>query len=166
MITLRNAIENIITTVRETSSNGVGGPFGAFVYKSLYKEGDEEYIEVIAYGTNGVTSDNDPTAHAEIVAIRKACKALNTYDLSEYSIYATGFPCPMCMGAIIWSGIKNVTYCQSLDDTHNIGFKDKEMYESVFSSYLTDNQYITTSRIPNDEMNEIYNSYKQEGIIY
>ncbi len=166
MITLRNAIDEIINTVKETSSHGVGGPFGAFVYKTISKDENDEYIEVIAYGTNEVASDNDPTAHAEIVAIRKACQILNTYDLSDYSIYATGFPCPMCMGAIIWSGIKNVMYCQSLDDTHNIGFKDKEMYEGVFSSYITDNQYISVSRIPNEEMNKIYNSYKEEGIIY
>lgn len=166
MITLRKAIENITEIVQKTSSSQQGGPFGAFVYKSALKDEADEYIEVIATGTNGVTNDNDPTAHAEIVAIRNACKMLNTYDLSGYSLYATGFPCPMCLGAIIWAGIKNVVYSQTLEDAQELGFKDKEMYEEVFTFPQGDNNYVSICRIPNAKMDEIYNSYKKEGIIY
>ena len=166
MITLRNAIENITNVVQETSSSQLRGPFGAFVYRTVVKDGNEEYIDVISTGTNGVVTENDPTAHAEIVAIRNACKELSTYDLSGYSLYATGFPCPMCLGAIIWAGIKNVVYSQTLDDAHDIGFKDKEMYEEVFSCPQGNNNYVSILRIPNNKMEEIYNSYKKEGIIY
>lgn len=166
MITLRKAIDDITKTVRETSKTQVGGPFGAFVYKTISKNENDEYIEIIATGTNRVTDSHDPTAHAEIVAIRNACKVLNTYDLSDYSIYATGFPCPMCMGAIIWAGIKNAVYSQTLEAAEDIGFKDREMYEGVFSSYVDNNNFISVARIPNAELDDIYNSYKKEGIIY
>ena len=72
----------------------------------------------------------------------------------------------MCLGAIIWAGIKNVLYSQTLDDASELGFKDKEMYEEVFSSPQKDNSYLSIYRIPNEKMDMIYNYYKKEGIIY
>ena len=166
MITLRNAIDEITNTVRETTRTQLGGPFGAFVYKTILSDEGEEYIEVVSTGTNSVTNSNDPTAHAEIVAIRNACKQLGTYDLSGYSLYSTGFPCPMCLGAIIWAGIKNVIYSQTLEDANKLGFKDKEMYDEVFSNPQRDNNYVSICRIPNEKMDAIYNFYQKEGIIY
>lgn len=166
MITLRNAIDEITNMVRETSKTQVGGPFGAFVYKTISKDENDEYIEVIATGTNRVTDSNDPTAHAEIVAIRNACNVLGTYDLSDYSIYATGFPCPMCLGAIVWAGIKNAIYSQTLEAAEDIGFKDREMYENIFSNYTDVNNFVSVNRIPNSKLDEIYNLYKKQGVIY
>ncbi|MGP6140397.1 nucleoside deaminase [Jeotgalibaca sp. A127] len=97
---------------------GDGGPFGATVVK------DGEVI--VAVG-NTQMRDTDPTAHAEIVAIREACKKLGTRDLSGCEIYATCEPCPMCVGAIIWSGIKDVYYSNDSQDADKYGFGDMHL---------------------------------------
>ena len=88
-----------IDKARETMNKNYGGPFGAVIVKNN---------EVVAIASNTVLKDNDPTAHAEINAIREACKKLNTYDLSNCTLYATGYPCPMCLSAIIWANIKKI----------------------------------------------------------
>ena len=98
-----------------------GGPFGAVIVKDG---------TVIASGHNHVISNNDPTCHGEIDAIRKACSALNTYDLSGCELYTTAYPCPMCLGAIQWANISKVYYGCNVEDTEDIGFKDKSMYET------------------------------------
>ena len=91
---------------KENADKGIenkeGGPFGAVITD---KEGN-----IISNGNNRVLKNNDPTAHAEVVAIREACKKLNTYDLSEYILYTSCEPCPMCFSAIIWANIKEVYY--------------------------------------------------------
>ena len=97
----------------------LGGPFGACIVKNG---------EIIGKGANHVLASNDPTAHAEIIAIREACKNIGSYDLSECEIYTTCFPCPMCLSAIIWANIKKVYYGNSKEDAKNIGFKDDEIY--------------------------------------
>lgn len=99
----------------EGMDNQAGGPFGATIVR-----GDE----VIAAVANTMMRDTDPTAHAEMVAIREACKKLSTMDLSDCVIYATCEPCPMCVGAIIWSGIKKVYYCNTAEDADKHGFSD------------------------------------------
>ena len=165
MITLKQAISDIVKEVEYTSKQQLGGPFGAFVFKTLFQEGEEEYIEIVAKGTNGVTTINDPTAHAEIMAIRNACANLNTYDLSGYSIYATGYPCPMCLGAIIWAGIKDIVFSQTLEDAHELGFKDKEMYENIFKNPDASEE-VSIKRCTNSQLKDIYESYRKEGIIY
>ena len=92
---------------KQNADNGIknkeGGPFGAIITD---KEGN-----IISNGNNKVIKNNDPTAHAEVVAIREACKKLNTYDLSNYILYTSCEPCPMCLSAIIWANIKEVYYC-------------------------------------------------------
>lgn len=98
---------------------GHGGPFGAVIVKDG---------EIIAKGHNRVVIDNDPTAHGEINAIRDACKALNTFDLTGCELYTTGYPCPMCMGAIQWANITKIYYGCNLHDTANIGFRDEKFY--------------------------------------
>ena len=85
----------------------VGGPFAALIIKNT---------EVVGCGVNMVLAKNDPTSHAEIEAIRDACINLKTYDLTGCELYATGFPCPMCMSAIIWSNIKKVYYSATFED--------------------------------------------------
>ena len=112
--------ENLITNV--------GGPFGACVVQNG---------KIIGKGSNHVLSNNDPTAHAEIMAIRDACKNINSYDLSGCELYTSCYPCPMCLSAIIWSNIKKVYYGNTKEDAANIGFRDDFIYN--FIKKLTDN---------------------------
>ena len=97
--------------------NGHGGPFGAVIVKN---------DKVIAKGHNHVVINNDPTCHGEIDAIRKACKKLRTFDLSGCELYTTHYPCPMCACAIQWANIKKVYFGCNVDDTADIGFRDKD----------------------------------------
>ncbi len=100
--------------------SGDGGPFGACVVK----EG-----KIIGRGWNQVLKNNDPTAHAEVMAIREACHTIQSYDLSGCELYTSCFPCPMCLGAIIWSNIKMVYYGNTKEDADEIGFRDDIIYE-------------------------------------
>ena len=99
-----------------------GGPFGACVVKNG---------KIIGKGSNSVIKDNDPTAHAEINAIRNACKNINSYDLDGCELYTTSYPCPMCLSAIIWSNIKSVYYGNTKEDAEEIGFRDDFIYEYI-----------------------------------
>lgn len=133
-----------------------GGPFGAVI---IDKEGN-----IIATGHNQVLKNNDPTAHAEITAIRKACKTLNTYDLSGYILYTSCEPCPMCLSAIIWSNIKEIYYACTKEDAANIGFRDDLIYE-----YLKGNNkdLINLKQINREECIDLFEQYKnQEKTIY
>ena len=110
------------------SANGIGGPFGCVVVKDNM---------IVAEGSNKVTFSNDPTAHAEIVAIRDACKKLNTFNLSGCDIYTSCEPCPMCLSAIYWSHIANIYYANTRDDAKKINFDDSMIY-SEFSKKIED----------------------------
>lgn len=103
-------------------SAGEGGPFGA----TVVKDG-----KIIASGHNMVLSTRDSTAHAEIVAIRKAEKLLETYDLSGCELYSTSYPCPMCLGAIMWARISKVYYGCNPEEVAEIGFDDKVFYDAI-----------------------------------
>lgn len=133
-------------------SNNEGGPFGAIITD---KEGN-----IIAKGNNQVLKNNDPTAHAEVVAIRNACKKLNTYDLSNYILYTSCEPCPMCLSAIIWSNIKEIYYACTKNDASEIGFRDDMIYE-----YLKGNNkdLINLKQIDRDECIELFEQYKKQG---
>ena len=109
-----------IVEARKGIHNGHGGPFGAVIVKDGV---------VVGKGHNQVLRNNDPTCHGEMMAIRKASKTLNTYDLSGCEIYTTGEPCPMCMAAILWANIDKVYYGCNILDTESIGFRDKKFYE-------------------------------------
>ena len=113
---MRQAIELSKANVRV----GKGGPFAALVVRDNV---------VIAQGTNLVTSTNDPTAHAEIVAIREACRQLGTFQLSGCDFYTTCEPCPMCLGAIYWARPRAVYFANSQDDAAAIGFDDRFIYD-------------------------------------
>ncbi len=102
--------------------NNVGGPFGAVVVMDG---------KIIGKGGNQVSSQNDPTAHAEIVAIRQACKQISNFDLAGAVLYATCEPCPMCLSAIYWANIHTVYYCSTRHDAASIGFKDNHIYEEL-----------------------------------
>lgn len=106
----------------------VGGPFGA----CIVKDGN-----IIGKGSNHVLKNNDPTAHAEIMAIRDACKNINSYDLRNCELYTSCYPCPMCLSAIIWANIKKVYFGNTKEDAANIGFRDDYIYNYIKN--LTDN---------------------------
>ena len=104
------------------SAKTIGGPFGSVIVKDN---------KIIAEGSNKVTSSNDPTAHGEIVAIREACKKLNTFDLSGCVIYTSCEPCPMCLSAIYWSRLDKIFYANTREDAKNIDFYDSFIYSEI-----------------------------------
>ena len=148
----------------ELSDNNIdsnkGGPFGACVVKDG---------QIVGKGTNRVLKDNDPTAHAEVTAIREACKHLNTYDLSDCELYTSSFPCPMCLSAIFWANIKKVYYAATKEDVSNIGFRDENIYiyiNQVLSDEL-DKEIIKFESLNREEAVEILKKYKEkEKTIY
>lgn len=103
-------------------TENAGGPFGCVVIKAG---------KIIAFGNNKVTVNNDPTAHAEVVAIREACKALNTFQLTGCEIYTSCEPCPMCLGAIYWARPDVVYFANTKADAANIGFDDAFIYDEI-----------------------------------
>lgn len=115
---MRMAIELSVKNVNQS----IGGPFGAVIVKDG---------KVIAGSANKVTSTNDPTAHAEVSAIRLACTALNTFDLNGCVVYTSCEPCPMCLGAIYWAKIETIYYANTKADAESIGFSDKFIYEEL-----------------------------------
>src|SRR5690606_7471149 len=115
-------IKRAIELSEKGMHNNAGGPFGAVVVKNG---------EIIAEGFNQVTSSNDPTAHAEVVAIRKACEVLGTFQLNDCIIYTSCEPCPMCLGAIYWARPKAVYYACTKEDAAEIGFDDHFIYDEI-----------------------------------
>lgn len=104
------------------SVNSGGGPFGAVIARNG---------EIVAEGSNNVTSHHDPTAHAEVSAIREACRKLETFDLSGCDIYTSCEPCPMCLGAIYWAHIDKIYYANDRRDAADIGFDDDFIYQEI-----------------------------------
>lgn len=118
-----NVMELAIKRARETMNQNLGGPFGAAV---IDKDGT-----ILSVTSNSVLGDHDPTAHAEVNAIREACKVKGSHDLTGCVIYATGYPCPMCLSAIIWANIKTVYYGCTPADAEEIGFRDDFIYNFI-----------------------------------
>ena len=114
---MRKAIELSIENV-----NNGGGPFGAVIAKDG---------EIIAEGVNRVTASSDPTAHAEVSAIRAACSKLGTFNLQGYEIYTSCEPCPMCLGAIYWARLDRMYYGNNKTDAKDIGFDDSFIYDEL-----------------------------------
>ena len=106
----------------EKMQSGSGGPFGAVIARDG---------EVVAEGWNQVTSSADPTAHAEVVAIRRACQALGTFDLRDCEIYTSCEPCPMCLGAIYWARLGRIWFANDRSDAAAIGFDDDFLYREI-----------------------------------
>ncbi len=132
------------------STIGDGGPFGAVII--------DERGSVISTGHNTVLKDHDPTSHAEINAIREACKKKKTHNLNGCTIYSSCEPCPMCLSAIIWANIKNVYFASTRKDAEKIGFRDNDIYE-----YLKGNKDILNiEKISNINCDKVINSYNKE----
>jgi tRNA(Arg) A34 adenosine deaminase TadA len=115
-------LERAIALSRQGMKGDKGGPFGCVVVKNG---------EIVAEGSNEVTSSNDPTAHAEMVAIRNACKALGTYQLTGCIIYTSCEPCPMCLGAIYWARPDRVIYANTREEAALIQFDDEFIYQEI-----------------------------------
>jgi tRNA(Arg) A34 adenosine deaminase TadA len=132
--------------------SGKGGPFGAVV---VYKG------EIIGRGSNEVTSSNDPTAHAEVVAIRNACKQIGTYQLTDCDIYTSCEPCPMCLGAIYWARPAKVYYACTKEDASQIGFDDQFIYEEI--NVIPSGRKIEFIQVLREEGLKSFEIWKEKG---
>lgn len=153
-------MDKFMKMAKENAKNGIengeGGPFGAVIL--------DKNMNIIANGNNKVLKEKDPTAHAEIVAIREACKKLNTYDLKNCILYTSCEPCPMCLSAIIWANIKTVYYGCTKEDAGKIGFRDDMIYEYLKGE---NKELINLKQIDRDECIKIMEEYKNvNGTIY
>lgn len=131
----------------EGIQKGHGGPFGAVVVKSG---------EIVGCGHNRVLYKKDPTCHGEIEAIRDACRNLGTHDLSNCVLYTTAEPCPMCLGAIMWSNIREVYYGCNREDTDKIGFRDNVFYEHLEGKI----DIMTLEEMERDECLKLFEQYQ------
>lgn len=144
-------MQRAIQLARDGMDAGAGGPFGAVVVK----EG-----EIIAEGFNGVTSNNDPTAHAEVTAIRAACQKLGTFQLTDCEIYTSCEPCPMCLGAIYWARPKAVYYACTRADAAAIDFDDQLIYDEIDAGIS--NRQIPFNQIHRDEALMVFNAWQNK----
>lgn len=132
-------------------SSNQGGPFGCVIV-----QGDD----IVGRGHNMVTGTNDPTAHAEVVAIRDACSYLKNYQLNDCEIYTSCEPCPMCMGAIYWARPKKVYFANTRTDAANIGFDDSMIYDELTCKY--DERKIPMLPLCRDEALKIFKQWSEK----
>jgi tRNA(Arg) A34 adenosine deaminase TadA len=144
---MNSAIRTALTGVAEN----VGGPFGAVIVKNG---------EIIAEASNCVTSTNDPTAHAEVTAIRIACQKLGTFQLDNCVIYTTCEPCPMCLGAIYWARPKAVYYAGTKDDASMAGFDDSFIYKEI--ELPIEKRSIPFIKLNNTEAGKVFDVWQQK----
>lgn len=141
-----------IDEARKTMNENKGGPFGAVI--------TDKNGKVVSVASNLVLETHDPTAHAEIIAIRRATEKLGTHDLSEYVLYATGYPCPMCLSAIIWANIKKVYYGTNLSEAKRIGFRDDFIYNYLKGK---NKEVLEVVNICHDDCLELFKEYKDNN---
>lgn len=144
-------IRMAITLSKQGMDSGSGGPFGAVIVKDG---------EVVGKGYNRVTSSNDPTAHAEVVAIRDACKNLNSFQLEGCTIYSSCEPCPMCLGAIYWARPERLVFACSREDAAAVHFDDDFIYKEIELS--PDNRSIRTEQLLRDEAFEVMKLWNEK----
>ncbi|HKB44720.1 MAG TPA: nucleoside deaminase [Chitinophagaceae bacterium] len=142
-------LERAIELSRSGMQNGQGGPFGCVIVKEN---------EIVGEGHNMVTSTNDPTAHAEIVAIRQACKNLGTFQLTDCNIYASCEPCPMCLGAIYWARPTQVIYANTRQEAAAIHFDDEFIYSEI-NTAMRDRK-IPFIHFPHPQAKEVFDAWK------
>lgn len=139
-----------IALAMENVHTSGGGPFAAVIVKNG---------RIIAEGVNRVTTTNDPTAHAEVVAIREACRKLGDFQLSGCDLYTTCEPCPMCLGAIYWARPARIFYASTAADAASVGFDDAFIYEELKSSHPE--RRLPMSQLLRDESLEIFALWKR-----
>ena len=135
-----------------SSASTDGGPFGCVIVKDG---------KIVAEGSNKVTSTNDPTAHGEIVAIREACRKLNTFNLLGCELYSSCEPCPMCLSAIYWSHINIVYYANNRNDAKNIDFDDSMIYSEI--NKKIDERIINMQQMMRDEALEAFKIWNENS---
>lgn len=145
-------MELAATEAQKNVGTQVGGPFGTVIVKDG---------EIIATGRNHVLKNDDPTAHGEIYTIRKACQKLQTHDLSGCELYTNAYPCPMCLGAIIWSNIKTCYYGNTAEDAKDIGFRDEFIYQFL-NDGLNDKKTLNLEQHDRDTTIIAFNDFKND----
>lgn len=146
----RNLLKQAIELAKENVDTG-GGPFGAVIVKNGI---------VISSAANMVTKQNDPTAHAEVLAIRKAAEKLGSWNLEGCELYTSCEPCPMCMGAVYWAHIDKVYYASGHDDARKAGFDDSEIYSEMRKSVK--DRKISMHQEMRDEGNEAFSKWMEK----
>jgi tRNA(Arg) A34 adenosine deaminase TadA len=142
----KSLLARAVALSREHMEKGAGGPFGAVIASADGR--------VVAEGWNCVTSHNDPTAHAEITAIRRACEAIGSFDLAGHVIYSSCEPCPMCLAAIYWARLERLVFANSRDEAAAIGFDDAAIYAEI-PKPLSERS-IPTEHQPSDEAARVF----------
>ena len=142
---IRLSIENV--------ESGKGGPFAAVIVKDG---------KIIASGVNEVTGSNDPTAHAEVVAIRKACSTLNSFQLDGCEIYCSCEPCPMCLGAIYWARASKIYFANTKEDAAAVDFDDKFIYDEIDLSHT--GRKLTTQQLLREEALVAFEKWKASAL--
>lgn len=143
-------LEKAIELSREGMQSGKGGPFGCVIVKDG---------KIIGEGHNQVATTNDPTAHAEVVAIRNACKTLGSFQLTDCDVYASCEPCPMCLGAIYWARPKRVIYANTKKDAAAINFDDHFIYDEIEKP--DSERTIEFIHLPNQKAIEVFEEWKR-----
>ena len=143
-------IQQTIALAIENVQTGKGGPFAALVVKDG---------KVIAAGTNLVTGSNDPTAHAEITAIRNACKQLGNFQLDDCTLYSSCEPCPMCLGAIYWARPKRLVFAANKQQATDAGFDDAFIYKELEMNYI--DRSLPTIQLAEDNNNLPFKHWKE-----
>ena len=137
---------------KEKMEANFGGPFGAVIVKDG---------KIIAEGFNKVTSSNDPTAHAEITAIREACDTLDSFELAGCEIYTSCEPCPMCLAAIYWARLDKVYFSNNRADAAKIGFDDDHIYGEIPKSH--EHRSIPIVHVPLDEAKQVFKAWENKA---
>lgn len=137
-----------IALSRNAIENNEGGPFGCVIVKD---------DTIVGRGNNKVTSTNDPTAHAEVVAIRDACRNLGTFQLDDCEVYTSCEPCPMCLGAIYWARPKVIYYANNREDAADAGFDDSMIYDEMAAT--VEQRKIPIKLLGRDEAIKVFNEW-------
>ena len=145
-------LERAIELSRQGMLKGEGGPFGCVIVLN---------DEIVGEGNNLVTSTNDPTAHAEVVAIRNACANLKNYQLTDCDIYCSCEPCPMCLGAIYWARPRRVIYANSRTDAAAIDFDDDFIYREISTGHA--DKKIPLYHEPHPQAKQVFDDWKTSG---
>lgn len=145
-------MQEAIALSRSGINNNEGGPFGCVIVKGE---------EIVGRGNNKVTSSNDPTAHAEVVAIRDACKNLGTFQLDDCEVYTSCEPCPMCLGAIYWARPRIIYFANNREDAADAGFDDSMIYDEMAASI--EERKIPIKKIGRDEAIKVFGEWKEKA---
>lgn len=151
---MNEIMQKALERARQTMNENIGGPFGAAII--------DESGNILAVASNSVLRDNDPTAHAEVNAIRAACQKIGSYDLSGCVLYTTAYPCPMCLSAIIWANIKKVYFGCRPADAEAIGFRDDFIYRFI-EDKCRDKKVMDIAELNRDECLKLFVEYQQKN---